>query len=102
MAKIIYKNSKEKPLKSIKRIFPKKFKEGTSKEQEDVLSNTIKLYYGRSKIIGLFENKDIEPSDYPHNVKSGPEEFEPEKYDRVEESEPEEFEESIEERIKVS
>ena len=35
MAKIILKNSKEKPLKSIKTFFPKIFKEGILKEPEE-------------------------------------------------------------------
>ena len=68
----------------------KSFKEGTSKEQKDALLNAIRLYDGRSKITRLFENKDIEPSDYPHNAKSEPEE-----------SEPKEYEESIAERTKI-
>ena len=33
-------------------------------------------YNGRNKTIKLFENKNIKPSDYPHNAKFKPEEFE--------------------------
>ena len=50
MAKIIYNNSKRNPLKSIKKLLLKNFREGTSKEQKVVLLNAIKLYDGRSKI----------------------------------------------------
>ena len=39
MAKIIHKNCKEKPFRSIKTFFPKNFKEGTLKEQEVVKCN---------------------------------------------------------------
>ena len=63
MAKIIHKNSKGYSLRSIKRFFPKNFKEGITKEQKVVLSDAIKIYDGRSKIIRLFENKAIKPSD---------------------------------------
>ena len=68
--------------------------------------NAIKLYDGRSKIIRLFENKDIKPSDFPHNAKFKPEkydkveEFEREKYDTVEESK-QKFEESMGKRVKL-
>ena len=36
----------------------------------------MKLYNDRNKIIKLFEDKNIKPSDYPDNAKSEPEEFE--------------------------
>ena len=75
MAKIICNNSK-KNIKKYKNFFPKNFKGGTLKEQKAVLLNAINFYDGRSKIIRLFENKDIRPSHYPHNAKSEPEEFE--------------------------
>ena len=64
----------------------------------------MKLYNGRKKIIELFEDKNIKPSDFPHNAKSGPEELEPEEFE-LEEFEPEEFDpefgESIAERTKM-
>ena len=67
--------------------------------------NAIKLYDGRSKIINLFENKCIKPSDYPHNAKYEPnehnrvQEFEPKKSDRVEKPEQKSVE-SVAERVK--
>ena len=106
MAKIVHKNSKEKPQRSIKTFFPKNFKENILKEQKDVLLNAIRLYDSMGKIIRLFENKSIEPCDYPHNAKSEldkhdkVETFEPEEYDGVEEYE-QKFEESIGERVKL-
>ena len=66
----------------------------------------MKLYNGRSKIIRPFENKDIKPSNYPHNAKFESkeyhkvEEFKPENYDRVEKSE-QKSEKSIGERVKL-
>ena len=41
----------------------------------------MKPYNGRNKIIKLFEDKYIKPSDYRHNAKSEPEEFEPEVFE---------------------
>ena len=58
--------------------------------------NAIKLNDGWSKIIKLFGNKDIKPSDYPHISK-----FEPEEYDKLEEFKPEKYEENIGERSKL-
>ena len=49
----------------------------------------MKLCNGRNKIIKLFEDKNIKPSDFPHNAKSEPEEFETK------------LEESIAERTKM-
>ena len=66
MAKIIYNNNKRNPLKSIKTFFPKNFKEGTTQKQKAVMLDAIKLYDSRRKIIRLFENKDIKPSNYAH------------------------------------
>ena len=82
MAKMIYNNSKRNLLKSTKSLFTKNFKEGTTKEQRAVLLDAIKLYDGRSKIIRLFENKNIKPSNYPHNAK-----FEPDEHNIEEKSE---------------
>ena len=73
MTKMILKNNKEKPLRSIKTFFQKKLKEDILKELKDVLLNEIKLYDGKSKIIKLFEDKNIKPSNFPHNAKSKPE-----------------------------
>ena len=58
--------------------------------------NSIKLYDSRSKIIKLFEDKNIKPSAFPHNERS-----EPDEYDEVEELEPKEYEENIRERTKL-
>ena len=58
----------------------------------------MKLCNGRKKIIELFEDKNIKPSDFPHNAKSEPEEFEREEFE-LEEFEPEEFEPEFEESI---
>ena len=52
----------------------------------------MKLYNVRNKIITLFEEQNIKPSDYPHNSKSEPEEF-----DKFEP----ELEESIAEKTKM-
>ena len=81
MGKIILKNSKEKPLKSIKTFFPKNFKEEILKEQKYLLLKAVKLYDGRGKIIKLFEDKYVESSNYSHNSKSEPEEFERKEYE---------------------
>ena len=97
MARIILRNSKEKPLISIKTFFPKNFKEGILKEQKDALLNAAKVYDSRRKIIKLFEDKNIKPNDYPYNAKSEPDD----ECDRVKEFEPEEFEESILEGTKI-
>ena len=63
----------------------------------------MKLCNGRKKIIELFEDKNIKPSDFPHNAKSEPEEFEREEFEpeefELEEFEPEEFEPEFEESI---
>ena len=89
MTKMILKNNKEKPLRSIKTFFQKKLKEDILKELKDVLLNEIKLYDGKSKIIKLFEDKNIKPSNFPHNAKSKPEpKYEPK------------FEETIADKIK--
>ena len=71
----------------------------------------MKLYDGKSKIIKLFEDKNIDPSNYPYNAKSEseailePKEYELEDYlpkgSKLEESEPKEFEEIIAERTKL-
>ena len=95
-ARTIFKHGKENPLKSVKTYYAKNFREGISKEQKDVLLNAIKFNDGRSKIIKLFEDKNIKLSNYHHNAK-----FQPEEYDGVEEFEPKEYEESIGEIIKL-
>ena len=47
----------------------------------------MKVYNGRNKIIKLFEDNIIKPSNYPHNAKFEPDEYyEPEEYDGVEKS----------------
>ena len=51
--------------------------------------NPIKLYDGRSKILKFFEDKNIKPSNYPHNAK-----FEAEEYDGLEVFKPKEYEDS--------
>ena len=79
MVRIIYNNN-------IRSFFPKNFKEGTIKEQKAVLLDAIKLYDGRSKIIRLFENKNIKPSNYPHNAK-----FELDEHNIKEKFEPKEY-----------
>ena len=92
IAKIIYNNSQRNPLKSLRSFFPKNFKEGTAKERKAVLLDATKVYDGRTKIIRLFENSSIKPSNYPHNVKFEPDEhniegkFEPKEYDGVKNS----------------
>ena len=54
--------------------------------------DATKVYDGRTKIIRLFENSSIKPSNYPHNVKFEPDEhniegkFEPKEYDGVKNS----------------
>ena len=55
----------------------------------------MNLYNGRNKIIKLFEDKNILPSNYPHTAKS-----EPKEYDEVQEPE-QKFDESIGERVKL-
>ena len=62
------------------------------KDQRNVLLNAMNLYNGISKIINLFENKNIEPGDCPHDAKL---KLEPDL-----KSEPL-FEESIPERTKM-
>ena len=104
MAKIILKNSKEKLFKKVKTFFQKNFKYGILEEQKDVLLNAVRLYDSRSKIIKLFENKNIKSSNYPHNAKSElilePKEYESEKYE-PEEYEAKEFEETVAGRTKL-
>ena len=105
MAEIIYKNSKINSFRAVKSFLPKNFKEGTTKEQQAVLLNTIELYNRRRKITKLFEHKNIKPSDYPHNAKPEPDEhdrvkeFKPKKADGVEKSEQKSVE-SVAERVK--
>ena len=55
----------------------------------------MQLYNYRNKIIGLFENENIRPSNYALDAK-----FEPREYDGVEKSE-QKFDESIGERVKL-
>ena len=55
----------------------------------------MNLYNDRNKIIKLFEDKNIMPSNYALDPK-----YEPEEYDRVEKSK-QKFDESIEERVKL-
>ena len=85
-------STKTNPRKEIK-SFPKNCKEGTLEDQRNILINSMRLYNGRNKIIKLFEDRNIKPTDYSYNAKS--EELEEVKS----ESEPE-FEESILERTK--
>ena len=60
-------------MRSIKTFFPQKFKGKFLKEQKVVLLNSIKLYDDRSKIIKLFEDKNIMPINSPYDQKSEPE-----------------------------
>ena len=79
----------------MKSLFLTKFKEYIPKEQEDVFINPVNLYNDRNKIIKLFADKNIMPSNYALDAKS-----ETKDYDEVEKSE-EKFDESIGERVKL-
>ena len=65
MVRIVFYNAKTNPRREIKCFFPNKFKRGVLKDQRDVLLNAIKLSDGRNKIIKLFEENNIVPSDFP-------------------------------------
>ena len=41
----------------------------------------MKLCNGRNKIIKLFEDKNIKPSDYLHNTKCEPKQLEPKEFE---------------------
>ena len=51
-----------KTIKKYKNFLSKNIQRGPFKKTKSVLLNAIKLYDGKSKIIKLFEDKNIEPS----------------------------------------
>ena len=66
-AKNIFYSTKSNKRKGIESIFPNTFEINILKDKRDVLLNALKLYDDRSKVINLFEEEDIEPSDFPYN-----------------------------------
>ena len=72
VAKRILCNSKQNPRKGLKSFFPNEFSKCILKEQENILVNLMNLYNDRNNIIKLFEDKNIEPNNFPYNAKSEP------------------------------
>lgn len=66
-AKNIFCSTKSNKRKGIESIFPNTFEINILKDKRDVLLNALKLYDDRSKVINLFGEEDIEPSDFPYN-----------------------------------
>ena len=85
----IFLNRKTNPKKRNKKLLSKNFKENILEDQKNILINAMKLCNGKNKIIKLYEDKNIKPSNFSHNAKSEPEEFETK------------IEESIAERTKM-
>ena len=62
-AKNIFYSTKSNTRKGIESNFPNTFEINILKDKRDVL-----LYDDRSKVINLFGEEDIEPSDFPYNA----------------------------------
>ena len=69
-AKKVFLNTRENPRREIKSFFPPKFKEYLPKDQQSVFLNAVNVYNDRNKIIKLFEDKNIMPSNYSLDPKS--------------------------------
>ena len=67
-AKNIFYSTKLNTRKGIGSNFPNTFEINILKDKRDVLLNALKLYDDRSKVINLFGEEDIEPSDFPYNA----------------------------------